>query len=490
MSTEILGIDIRRHHLTAVLTRSGLKGSWIDQIMTVPVAPPTEEEDAMAPVERALEELSGRIIRRDATCVISLPADWFSFRNIQIPFKDNRKIRQVLPFELEPTLPHPVDELLLDFQNIRLPSHAEGAHVIAAAIEKWRVGAIMAPLIRLRMAPERITVGGSATAACLARRGAMPENCLLLDIDADHCTIFILISGKICLVRPFPMHPGMDPDQRSKNLVANIRRTLSAFEELFHLDYSPEEVYITGWGVADLDFENRARAALGVPIKAVDLAAETRMVQKVRDPEAGYAPARFDNALSLALAEADGLALLDLRKGPFAPRRRIAEYRSSLIGTGILLLLTVGILLGNFLMEVNAMERRMAEMDGRIREIFQSAFPQITRIVDPLHQMRVALQEAQQSALGPGSGAGDARSIDILNELSRRTPPAIDVILDRMVIGEDSTLISGSTDTFNAVDEIQNGLSGGELFKKVTISSTNKERTGNRIEFKMRISLK
>jgi hypothetical protein len=58
-----------------------------------------------------------------------------------------------------------------------------------------------------------------------------------------------------------------------------------------------------------------------------------------------------------------------------------------------------------------------------------------------------------------------------------------------MVIGEESVLISGDTDTFNAVDDIQNRLESSELFGKVTISSTNRERSGNRIQFKMRITL-
>jgi hypothetical protein len=58
-----------------------------------------------------------------------------------------------------------------------------------------------------------------------------------------------------------------------------------------------------------------------------------------------------------------------------------------------------------------------------------------------------------------------------------------------MVVGEESVLISGNTDTFNAVDEIQNRLDGSDLFGKVTISSTNRERSGNRIQFKMRIEL-
>jgi hypothetical protein len=111
------------------------------------------------------------------------------------------------------------------------------------------------------------------------------------------------------------------------------------------------------------------------------------------------------------------------------------------------------------------------------------------RIVDPLHQMQIAMAELQDAAVTPGQDRKEVRTIDILNEISRRIPDTIDVELTRMVIGDNSVLISGDTDTFNAVDAVQSRLSESERFQKVTISSTNKERNGDRIQFKMRIEL-
>jgi type II secretory pathway component PulL len=491
MSRQILGLDIRHHTLTAILVRTGLKGSWIEAVIQTPLAVPEGEalQESTA-LEAALKEVYDQLGKGGAAPVAALPADQFSFRNVHIPFKESRKIRQVLPFELEPTLPRPVDEVVIDFRVIHLPSQEEGANIIAAALENERMSAYLASLSAARLAPDTVSLSGYAAALCLAKWSDIAENCLFMDIDLDHCTLYILISGQVYLIRPIQIRPGGgDPVDKTKALCAHIRRTLAAFEALFHLEFELEEVHVTGWGLADLDFEGEAPPLLGVPVKRVDLAADAGLPRKMAAQGTMPPAIQINTALGLALAEIEGLETFNFRKGPFSVRKRWAEHRGNLIRTGILALVMLIVLFANIMMDVNATERRVAHIDREIREIFQSTFPEITRIVDPLHQMEAAMTEAKQNAALPGEGKGDIRSIDILHELSRLIPEKVDVIVTRMVIGEESVLISGDTDTFNAVDEIQNRLEGSELFGKVTISSTNRERSGNRIQFKMRITL-
>jgi len=58
-----------------------------------------------------------------------------------------------------------------------------------------------------------------------------------------------------------------------------------------------------------------------------------------------------------------------------------------------------------------------------------------------------------------------------------------------MVISPDTVLISGNTDTFNSVDDIQSKLEQIDFFKKVMISSTNKDRSGKEIRFQLKVEL-
>ena len=68
-------------------------------------------------------------------------------------------------------------------------------------------------------------------------------------------------------------------------------------------------------------------------------------------------------------------------------------------------------------------------------------------------------------------------------------PPNIDVIFTRMVIDSDNITISGTTDTFNAVDDIKNRLESESAFEAVKITSAQMDRKENRVRFKFRMDL-
>jgi Tfp pilus assembly protein PilN len=50
-------------------------------------------------------------------------------------------------------------------------------------------------------------------------------------------------------------------------------------------------------------------------------------------------------------------------------------------------------------------------------------------------------------------------------------------------------IITGTTDTFEAVDDIKSKLEQIDAFKKVTINSTNKGRSGKEVRFQMKVVL-
>jgi Tfp pilus assembly protein PilN len=63
------------------------------------------------------------------------------------------------------------------------------------------------------------------------------------------------------------------------------------------------------------------------------------------------------------------------------------------------------------------------------------------------------------------------------------------VDITRMVKMPDNVIISGTTNTFEAVDNIKSKLEQVEAFKKVTINSTNKNRSGKEVRFQMKVTL-
>ena len=111
MSRKVLSIDIRNESVTAVLVKTSLRESRIDTHAYIPISDSDNDPERL---KTALEALAGQIDPTGCDCVVSISADHFSYRILKVPFKEAKKIRMVLPFELEPTVPFPVDDLRVD----------------------------------------------------------------------------------------------------------------------------------------------------------------------------------------------------------------------------------------------------------------------------------------------------------------------------------------------------------------------------------------
>ena len=102
MSRQILAIDIRNDALAAVLINTGLKSNTVMGCAHVPLGAQSEDGDALS---QSLAVLMEQLNPMAANVVVSLPTDSALFRFLSVPFNEDNKIRQIPPFELEPTLP-------------------------------------------------------------------------------------------------------------------------------------------------------------------------------------------------------------------------------------------------------------------------------------------------------------------------------------------------------------------------------------------------
>jgi type II secretory pathway component PulL len=242
----------------------------------------------------------------------------------------------------------------------------------------------------------------------------------------------------------------------------------------------------SGPALVENGFEASLARLLNVPTERTDLVRDTQARIRVV-PADSWKPHQMNNALALALIEVIGIKGLNFRKGPFAIKKRWTEYKKNIMVSGSL---AVGLLLVWLLtvsIDYYYKNKQLDILNSRITSIFQSTFPDVKKIVNPLQQMRVSIEEVRKVSLNSTSGQGDMLTIDILNDISKSIPDDIDVKFTRTVIGENNVVINGDSDTFNSVDAIKNGLEQSKAFKTVTIVSTTKEESSNRIKFRLKI---
>jgi type II secretory pathway component PulL len=244
---------------------------------------------------------------------------------------------------------------------------------------------------------------------------------------------------------------------------------------------------MTGSGLNGAHFDKQIAAVLDLPASRLDIS--DRLNIPVDDEDVNpWDPTLMDSALSLALVEIEGLGGLNFHKGQFAAKKLFLKHKQNWIKTGILAAAVVVLLLFNFITDSYKLNKQLDGYDQQIRSIFQATFPG-EKIVEPFQQMQIKVNEARKNAVTEGAVGPHLRSIDILNAISQSIPASITVDVTRMVISDETVLISGNTDTFNSVEEIKSKLEQVDIFKKVTISSTSKDRTGKSIRFQLNVEL-
>ena len=485
MSRNILGLDIRDDSISAVLVKSGIKTNSIEAHEYIPVS---DQKDIAGCIDSLLKSLCKQTDISGSICVASFPANRISYRNIKLPFKEQKKIKQILPYELESTLPFLVDNLIIDYNSIKLQGRsgsADSTDVVAAAVEKSAIESYLNTLASFNVKPQIVTIGGYPTALCLSSDTTVPENRLFVDIGNKNCSVFIIVAGQIYLIRSLPT--GAAGSSIEELFCNEIKRTLYAGEEIFGFDLQPDGIFITGCNPDTVNYEQAIERILGISAKRTDLLSHTGFIRK--NPELSWKPEQMDNALALALTEIEGFKVFNFLKGPFAAKNYWVEHKKSLIKTGILAGLVLALIFINIALKTHSMEKKLAGLNNQITGIFKTTFPDVKNIVDPIQQMRVKLKEAQKSSMFSGETGKHTYAIDILKDISEFTPRDIDVNLTNLVVDMESVSIAGDTNRFNSVDDIKRGLEQSDLFNKVTISSANMDKSDNRVRFKLKAQL-
>jgi len=480
MGRKIFALDIREDAVSAVLISSRIKGNSVDAHFHVPV------DDLSNGIQEPLEAVLEAIPVDGATCIVSLPASEMTFRNITVPFKNRKKIRQILPYELEPTLPVSIDQMSIDFLALQVAENGDESDILAACVENDRLTAYLDALGGSNLHPELVTIGGFPMAYCSSQLSDFPDNGLVLDLGRAVSTLFVIVARQVCLIRSIPA--GFTDSSSIAILSKGIRQTLYAFEDIFTGDYQPEGVLITGSTANDTELAQQMSGLLEIPVKTSNLMADLDFSIR-KETADSWNSIHMDNALSLVQMELKGVGLFNYRRGTFSERKLWADHGKQFTQKGILAAVLLILVFLNLYFDIDTLNRRVVQLDQKITTVFKETFPEIKRIVDPLHQMRVAMDDVKTGGTFPEEFEKKARTIDILNYLSEQIPKETDVELTRLVIGPDTVLVSGNTDTFNTVDDIKNKLETVSAFEKVTISSANVDRADNRVRFKMKVDL-
>ena len=502
MALRILSIDLQSDLLTAVLL-----GNDINKDIIASTALITAEKT----VEELVTELTTTLDCSDCRCFLSLGASFFSFRNLTLPFSDRKSINKILPFELEESTATPVDTMLIDAM---IDSGEEGnSEIITAMIQREVLAATCNALKNAGITPEIITLSGLPAIAAIQANGQAPEEFIFLDLRLQNSNFFLVSSGKLQLVRSLAFNPwplgvegegetGFKLDTESGELkVQALERAGDAFHALARavkqtlaphpLTTAMEQlpIYVDG-SAASTDKISawlESPAAFNRPCLICGRAGLLPL--PIGMPEKTEQHGAFLTACISLGTQGEGIkdSSFNFCKEEFTFRSKMVKYRTmgKLIATPIIAGLLFG--LGTLWYQTESLKGQQTELTTEIHDLFRETLPKVTRIVDPLQQLQVAVDSIRLSSAEDGDPILPYTVLDILRELSRNIPESLEVRLTRMIYESKGLRIMGLTDSFNTVDSMKKSLQKSPDFSTVTITSTKQAPKDNKIRFELKI---
>jgi type II secretory pathway component PulL len=495
MPGKILGLDISTDSVTAVQVTSGLKGYQIVACGRVMIG-----EDGGT--EEALKELLQDMDHKSDTYLISIPGNDLSYRNLTMPFRELKKIRQTLPFEIETLVPFPIEDLVVDFSII---DRSEQSEILAVSVTKTTMSQYLELLQAHGIDPDVLDIGCIPIVSWLLNQDGSPENGLLLDIGPTRNTMVLYLTRRIVLIRTFgfdgaiaptitdaiqsDLSETLTPDQINaylESLCTVVQNTIHSFGWQSKREIRPEKVFFTGIGALYPETGTILTELLDTPAEQINLRRHKK-VRMGKDIARVWNPVLMDSALALALRSDKKGPGFNLRKDEFEVKKHYAVIRKEIRKVAVLLILVLSLLAADLGVDYSLLKKRYRMLDQKIEEVFRQTFPDVKRIVDPVQQMRVKINDIKRSDVSSTGMDSKGRVLDLIREISRGVPKALDVNITRMVIDSETVRISGKTDTYDTVENIKNRLESSTHFSAADISSSKRDRRGKRIQFEIKL---
>lgn len=509
MVDKIIGLDIGEDAIKAILVARGFRGGY-RAIDAAAVA-----VDKTGGVGDALKTLFQNRNLRGCPCVTALSVEDLSFRNMVLPFRNDGKIRQILPFELEPMLHFAVKDAVLDFIQVGEGTHSD---ILVAAAPKKAVEERTAQLSEYVKRISHVNVESAAVAAVLHARSPSTGCFLLLDIGAGHSTGLLVRSGRLCQIRPFAFGGKritetiarileIDTDEAEKrkreSRIAHAQEAVDALFEAFfaevdqtmefarlqgRLPCDPDRIYVTGGGALYAPLRDAMSRHFSAPVEPVNLLADHAV--PADQAVSSRPPLIMNQALALAVAgHKKGLGFSIGMKPP-GLKTALVQHRGALRAAAVVLLLMLILAGTDIYLDHRYNRQRLNTLNAEITSLYKSLNPEASRMVDPVSQLKGKILEAGKATQGISEPRAGTTVSALLKEISILAPPAAELTLHSLTLDTDALLLKGQAINAPAVNAFKNHLMKSDFFRTVELSGADPARQGDKVDFDMRVTLR
>jgi general secretion pathway protein L len=487
-----LALDITDHAIAGVVCTDTRQGA---EVIAAHYCPVNESR----PLEAALAEVVDSCDAAGVRCFLSIGADTFRFRSLHIPFADQKKVRSVVPFEIEDSVSFQGEPFLYDYL-LQPAREGEGTAVFAVLVERQVVERLLELLSTHRLDPEVITVSGIPAVQNLCRRhNGSRVSCALTQIDRGGATVFVVIDSEIKAIRSFPFSmsgaEGADSpadataqlEPSLKRLAADIEHTLLAMQPLI-----PEETEIVPLFEGVVGTMPATREIMRAQLEGDGDGSERAGAIELDgygDLDERFPRGSLDNAYALATCSEKDRERINVRKGDLSFAGKTGRYsRLIKLGASLLAVLVIGATL-LAAVDYRTKDSRRQALTGQIEALYRQTVPDSTPGPDPVKQLQVRVNELNEASATGTVHDPSLNTVKLLADISARLPDSIEVSFERLIYDRKTIRIKGLTDNFNTVDQMKSSLAESPLFAEVTIGSANVAPKEKGVRFELKLEL-
>ena len=512
--SNILGLDVGSHSLKAVEFRHTLRGF---EAVAMRIFPRANSEAPLAELVQHFVRMH-RLSTDHAVC--ALPGDRLSTRRLSFPFRDRKRLTQVVPFEIEADSLFDLDEVLVDWEIVG--GNRNQAEVVATVATRADVSELLGTLREANSEPRTLEAEGLVLCH-LSNLFDLDGTRLLIDLGHRKTTCCLIADGQPVSARTFPIagaaltealardrglsadgaerakcEPGVIDSSALETLPAThatldrisreIIRTVSALEpQIAKLESGPVVELTLFGGTAQLDrLDEYLANATG--LSARRLGAPTREFGKALTTATDAAV--FAPAIALAMrGTAQAKTRTDFRQDEFAVRLDLRRYRRELAWPLGLAISAVILGLVNIGTSTGLESRRASKMEEQIEQLYTQVFPGQALPRNPLAALREEISSATARAEFLGVYRGNLSALDLLTEISKLVPEQLDVVFDELSIDRQMIRMQVYAKSFESADRLGAELAKFPPFAQARIGSIESDPKRGGKRFDVTISL-
>lgn len=441
-----------------------------------------EDESDLAP---ALQRLLSQTGSPDVV-ISALPGELVAKRLLTLPFRDNRKLEQAVPFALEEHLPFGVEDAIVAYMP--LLRDGKSSLVLAALVKRDDLRMHLEMLASVGLDPKTVTLSSLALSALInrSRNGNGTAAHLLVELDNRRTSVVLIDHGGIpraLRILPVGLDPALD-EQHVENsagaIIAAVRQTMLSHSA----EAGPADLIVSGRGAASVAFRDRFSRELAMPIHGVeDLDCSALVGKSSREwvRQAGCV------AMLLGEVPKQPIPLINFRVGEFAFHGRTGDLTPFYTSGGIAVALAALALL-QFILGIATSYHHLNLLN---REVAMAAAPVIPGVSgDNAKRALASRLAAARKRLGLlGGSGGPASPLDLLMVLSQALPPRINIDIDTLTLDDSGLKIDGRAPSYAVIDQVKRALAATRQLSDVQISNEGPGE-GHKVSFHLTAIIK